>query len=39
MGQYRSLLINGEGHNFGDRKFFLPDHMTANELLTRRDCN
>ena len=32
MGLYRRLLINGD-HDFGDWKFFLPDHMTANELI------
>ena len=32
MGSYRRLLLNGR-HDFGDRKFFLPDHMTANALV------
>ena len=32
IGSYRHLLINGR-HDFGDKNFFLPDHMTANELI------
>jgi hypothetical protein len=31
LGDHRRLLLNGQ-HGFGDRQFFLPDGMTAQEL-------
>ncbi len=31
LGEYRRLQLNGQ-HSFGNSQFFLPDHMTANEL-------
>lgn len=32
IGQHRRLMIKGR-HEFGDQQFYLPDHMTANDLV------
>ncbi|WP_336491286.1 hypothetical protein [Methylobacterium nigriterrae] len=32
LGEYRMLQLNGR-HPFGSRRFFLPGHMSANELI------